>query len=99
MYAHISILTRLPSPAVDWLAPGPRANTIDGLNSDLILSPLLQVLDSELPLQSVHDDVRENSPFSSSFRVLDPIADKIWIPIVLPLWKRLRGFFLGGGRG
>lgn len=93
MYARISILTRLPGPAVDWQAPGPGANTVDGLNSDLILHPLLQVLDSELPLQPVHDDMGENSPFRPGFGVLHPVANEIWIPIILPLWKRLRGFF------
>lgn len=55
---HIPLLTRLPGPAVDWLAPGSWANTVDGLNSDLVLCPLLQVLDGELPLQPVHDDMR-----------------------------------------
>lgn len=90
---HISILTGLPGPAVDRLAPGPRADTVNGLNPDLILSPLLQVLDSELPLQSVHDHMGENSSRRTGFRVLHPVADEIGIPIVLPLWKRLRGFF------
>lgn len=52
---------------MDRLAPGPGANSVNGLNSDLILSPLLQVLDGELPLQPVHNDVGENSPFSPSF--------------------------------
>lgn len=87
--AHNSILTRLPGPAVDWLTPGTGANPVDGLNSDLVLGPLLQVLDCELPLQPVHDDMRENSPFGPGFGVLHPVADKIRIPIVLPLWKRL----------
>lgn len=74
---------------MDWLAPGSRANTVDGLNSDLVLHPLLQVFDCELPLQPVHDDMGKNAPFRASFGVLDTVADKIWIPIVLPLWKRL----------
>lgn len=75
------------------LAPGPGAYTINGLNSDLILSPLLQVFNGELPLQTVHDDMGEDSPFRASFPVLHPIANKVWAPIVFPLWKRLRGFF------
>lgn len=90
--AHVSILTGLSGPAVDRLAPGPGADPVDGLDSDLILGPLLQVLDSELPLQPVHDDMGENSPFRPGFRVLDPVADEIWIPVVLPLRKRLREF-------
>lgn len=93
-HGHISVLTGLPGPSMDRLAPGPRANTVNGLNSDLILGPLLQVLDSELPLLPVHDDMGENSPFGPGFRVLHPVANEIGIPIVLPLWKRLRRFFV-----
>ncbi len=92
--ASVSVLTRLPGPAVDRLTPGPGADPVDGLNSDLILGPLLQVLDGELPLQPVHDDVGQNSPFRPGFRVLYAVSNKIWIPVVLPLWKRLRGFFV-----
>lgn len=91
---RVSVLTGLSGPAMDRLAPGPGADTVDGLNSDLVLGPLLQVLDGELPLQPVHDDVRQDSPFGPGFGVLHPVADKIWIPVVLPLWKRLRGFFV-----
>lgn len=74
---------------MDRLAPRSGANTVDGLNSDLILHPLFQVLNSELPFQAVHDDMGKNSPFRSGFGVLDTITNEIWIPIVLPLWKRL----------
>ena len=87
---HDPLLTRLPGPAMDSLAPWSRANTIDGLNPDLILCPLFQVLYSELSLQPVHDDVRKNSPFGSRFGVMDAVANKIWIAVVLPLWKRLK---------
>lgn len=89
MYTFI-FLTWLPGPAMDWLTPGSRANTINGLNSDLILSPLFQVLYSELPLQAVHYNMGQNASFGPSFEVLDAVANKIWIAIVLPLWKRLR---------
>lgn len=90
---RVCALTGLSGPAVDRLAPGPGADAVDGLNSDLVLGPLLQVLDGELPLQPVHDDVRQDPPFGPGFGVLHPVADEIWIPVVLPLWKRLRGFF------
>lgn len=50
-------LTRLPRPASDRLAPGPRPNTVDGLDPDLVHCPLFQVLDGELSLQTVDDDV------------------------------------------
>lgn len=74
---------------MDRLAPGSRADAVDGLNSDLVLRPLLEVLNGELPLQSVHDDVGQNPSFRPGFRVLDPVAHQLWVPIVLPLWKRL----------
>lgn len=53
----VTSLTRLSGPAVDWLAPRPGANSVGGLNSDLVLRPLLEVLDGELPLQPIHDNM------------------------------------------
>lgn len=76
---------------MDRLAPGSRPNSVNGLNSDLVLSPLLQVLDRELPLQTVHDDMREDPAFGARLPVLHPVTNEIWVPIVLPLWKRLWG--------
>lgn len=78
---------------MDRLAPGSRANSIDSLDTDLVLCPLFQVLDGELPLQPVHDYMEENSSFGSRLAVLDAIADVIWVAVVLPLWKWLRGVF------
>lgn len=87
---HFFFLTRFPRPSVDRRAPGSRADAVDGLNSDLVLGPLLQVLDGELPLQPVHDDMGENSTFGPCFGVLQSVANQVWVPVVLPLWQRLR---------
>lgn len=91
IWKHVFFLTRLPSPAMDRLAPRPRTNAVDGLNSDLVLCPLLQVFYSELSLQPVHDGMGKDPAFWSGFWVLDAVANEIWVAVVLPLWKRLRG--------
>ena len=86
----VSSLTRLPGPAEDGCAPGPRADAVEGLDADLVLGPLLQVLDGELPLQAVGDDMGQNTSRGASFEVLDPVAHQLRVPIVLPLRKRLQ---------
>ena len=53
-------LTGLSRPASDRLAPGTRPNSIDSLDPDLVLRPLLQVLDGKLSLQAVADDVDQS---------------------------------------
>lgn len=51
------LLTRLPCPASDRLAPGTHPDAVDGLHPDLVLHPLFQVLDGKLSLQTVSNDV------------------------------------------
>lgn len=79
-------LTRLPGPPSDWLAPGPGSDTVESLNPDLVLCPLLQVLDSELPLQPVSYHMGQRLALGACTGVLEPVAQQIWVPIVLPLW-------------
>lgn len=83
------LLTRLSGSAPYRLTPGSRSNAVDGLNSDLILGPLLQVLDGELSLQPVCDDVQQGFRWSSSPAVLHTVTHRIRVPIVLPFRKRL----------
>lgn len=50
-------LTRLPGPASDWLAPGSHPDAVDSLDPDLVLRPLLQVLNGKLSLQAVSNNM------------------------------------------
>lgn len=89
-------LTRLPGSASDWLAPGTHPDAIDGLDPDLVLCPLLQVLDGELSLQAVSDDLRQCPALCACTGVLHPVPHLLCIPVVLPLRQRLHRQRVGG---
>lgn len=84
-------LTGLSGPTPDWWAPGPCPNAVDGLDSDLVLGPLLQVLHGELPLQAVADDVDQGAALRTSPGILDPVSHLLGVPVVFPLRQRLEG--------
>ncbi len=82
-------LTGLSGSSPYRLTPGSCSNAVDGLNSDLILRPLLQVFDGELSLQAICNDVQQGFGLSSGPAVLHTVTHRIWVPVVLPFRKRL----------
>lgn len=75
---------------MNWLTPGSRANAIERLYFDLVLSPLFQILDGKLSLQSIRNDVGQDATLWSMSRILYPVSNQLWIAIVFPLWQRLK---------
>ena len=88
-YERLNWLTGLSRPPLNGLAPGPGSDAVERLNADLVLGPLLQVLDGELPLQAVRDDVVQQLVRGSDLAVLNPVPHQLWSPVILPLRERL----------
>lgn len=82
--SEIHFPTGLPRSAFDRRAPGSHPDPVHSLDPDLILRPLLQILDGELSLQTVCDDVRQPPALRARARVLNPVAHLLRDPVVFP---------------
>ena len=82
-------LTRLPRPAPHGCTPGPGTDGVEGLHLQLVLGPLLQPLDRELPLQPITDDLGQHRRGQVRAPVLNPVAHGLGVPVVPRVWQWL----------
>ncbi len=92
---HISIrlgvLTWLTRASLHRLTPGSEAYGIKGLDLQLVFGPLLQTLQSDLPLQPVIHQSCAGLTQQVCSQHSDPVAHALRVSIVLCLWQWLRG--------
>lgn len=85
------VLTWLPCTTLHGLTPGSGAYGIKGLDLQLVLGPLLQALQGDLPLQPVvHQSYAGLTPQVCS-QHSDPVAHALRVSVVLGLWQWLPG--------
>lgn len=84
-------LTRLPRAAPDGLAPGPGPDGVEGLDLQLVLGPLLQLLQRALPRQAVPQHPQQGRGRRLHAPGPDPVPHGLGVPVVLRVRERLPG--------
>lgn len=70
-------------------APRSCPDGVEGLDLQLVLRPLLQVLDGALPFQPVADDLQQGGRLQIHAPELDAVPHGLWVAIVLRVGQGL----------